>query len=154
LSIHAIDIDTVADVEPELRRLAHALRLEIEIEPTPPPRPTSGARAFVPIWRRPWMTISGATYAHSMLAHLGIDTVFADASDRYPEVTVDEIIATTPSVVLAPSEPYEFTEKHRAELEAFGPVVFVDGQDLVWWGTRTPSALRRLATALDPYVRT
>jgi hypothetical protein len=46
---------------------------------------------------------------------------------------------------MAPSEPYPFKERHRTELEGVAPVVFVDGQDLFWWGSRTPAARARLA---------
>ncbi len=49
-----------------------------------------------------------------------------------------------PDFVLAPSEPYPFRERHRAELETVAPVMFVDGQDLFWWGDRTAAALARL----------
>ncbi len=96
------------------------------------------------------MTISGRTYAASMLDWLGIDTVFADHPDRYPTVELDEVAATAADLVVAPSEPYPFGERHRAELETIAPTVLVDGQDLVWWGVRTPAALRRLADVLDP----
>ncbi len=36
--------------------------------------------------------------------------------------------------MLAPSEPYPFRERHRAELERVAPALFVDGQDLFWVG--------------------
>ncbi len=51
-------------------------------------------------------------------------------------------------MVLAPSEPYPFRERHVEELSSVAPVVLVDGQDLFWWGARTPDALTRLAAAL------
>jgi ABC-type Fe3+-hydroxamate transport system substrate-binding protein len=106
-------------------------------------------RAFVPIWRRPWMTLNGDTYGSSVLAALGVDNVCASATDRYPTVTLEEIAALRPDVVLAPSEPYPFKPRHAAELRAVAPdVVFVDGQDLFWWGVRTPAALARLAQAI------
>jgi hypothetical protein len=35
-----------------------------------------------------------------------------------------------------------------AELSAVAPVVLVDGQDLFWWGVRTPAAQHRLHTQL------
>jgi hypothetical protein len=57
--------------------------------------------------------------------------------------------ARRPDTVLAPSEPYPFRERHRAELEAIAPVQFVDGQDLFWWGVRTPAASDRLLHELD-----
>jgi len=52
--------------------------------------------------------------------------------------------------VLAPSEPYPFAARHVPELESVAPVVLVDGQDLFWWGARTPMAFDRLARALAP----
>ena len=94
------------------------------------------------------MTINGETYGSSLLAELGLVNVYADHADRYP--TIDDL-ADVPPVdrVLAPSEPFPFAERHRAELEAaVGPVTFVDGQDLFWWGVRTPAALERLGAAL------
>jgi ABC-type Fe3+-hydroxamate transport system substrate-binding protein len=148
LEVHALDIDTVDDVAPALTGLADALGLR-----TPPSRPLPDAtplevRAFVPIWRRPWMTISGRCYGASMLARLGVDTVFSDAADRYPTLELGEARTRAVDVVLAPSEPYPFDERHRAELEAIAPVQFVDGKDLFWWGTRTPDALDRLASVV------
>ncbi|MEY2457283.1 MAG: hypothetical protein QOK06_2377, partial [Acidimicrobiaceae bacterium] len=115
----------------------------------PAPAPAR-ATALIPIWRRPWMTMSAGTYGSSMLAHLGVINVFADASDRYPTFTLADASGRRPDIVVAPSEPYPFSERHREELEQVAPVVFVDGQDLFWWGVRTPSALARLAAVLEP----
>jgi ABC-type Fe3+-hydroxamate transport system substrate-binding protein len=106
------------------------------------------ARAFVPIWRRPWMSINAATYGSSMLVALGIANVCADDEERFPTVELDEVAARGVDVVLAPSEPYAFREQHVAELEAIAPVELIDGQDLFWWGLRTPAALDRLAARL------
>lgn len=52
------------------------------------------------------------------------------------------------AVVLAPSEPYPFGPRHTAELGTVGPVVFVDGKDLFWWGARTAGAVERLGRLL------
>jgi len=70
--------------------------------------------------------------------------VFADADDRYPTVTLEEARARRPDLVLAPSEPYPFRERHVPLLAEVAPVVLVDGQDLFWWGVRTPAAVARL----------
>jgi ABC-type Fe3+-hydroxamate transport system substrate-binding protein len=149
LELQVVRIDSVADVGPQMAELAEAVGL------TPPiwslPEPVSSGprrRAFVPIWRRPWMTVSGNCYGSSLLDALGVENVYADASDRYPAVELDEVVSRRPDVVLAPTEPYPFAERHRAELEVVAPVRFVDGQDLFWWGVRTPDALVRLASAL------
>src|SRR5690606_42029080 len=63
-------------------------------------------RAFVPIWKRPWMTLSGGTYGSSLLAAIGVHNVYADAEERYPTVTPDEAPERRPGRVPAPSEPH------------------------------------------------
>jgi ABC-type Fe3+-hydroxamate transport system substrate-binding protein len=147
LRVHVVTIESVDDVAPQLTRLADA----VEVTPSGfdlPARVESRKRAFIPIWRRPWRTMNGATYGSSVLEHLGISNVFADEPTRYPETTLEAAAAFEPDVVLAPSEPYPFTERFRSELEHVAPVVFVDGQDLFWWGARTAAALRRLDATL------
>ena len=102
------------------------------------------ATAFVPIWRRPWMALGRGTYGADVLSRLGFATAYPE---RY--VTLDELASVVADVVLAPSEPYPFAERHVDELSAVAPVVLVDGQDLFWWGARTPAAFARLRAQLD-----
>jgi hypothetical protein len=67
-------------------------------------------------------------------------------------VTLAEIAAAEPQVILLPSEPYAFGEYDRHELlEALdvpatraGHVHLVDGSLLTWHGTRLARALRDL----------
>jgi hypothetical protein len=109
--------------------------------------------AFVPIWRRPWMTINADTYGASVLATVGVGLVTADAAERYPVVELDDIASSAPSMVLVPTEPYAFTDAHVADLAARFPgadVRRIDGQDLFWWGVRTPVAIERVRSALAP----
>ena len=63
------------------------------------------ARVFCPIWRNPYMTLNRDTYVHDMLATCGGANVFADASKRYPEVSLGEVAAAAPDVILLPDEP-------------------------------------------------
>ncbi|MDQ1381482.1 MAG: hypothetical protein QOJ71_2201, partial [Actinomycetota bacterium] len=108
--------------------------------------------AFVPIWRRPWMSLAFDTYGSSVLAHVGIMNIFDDADERYPEVTLAAVAQRAPDAVLLPSEPYAFAERHALELRAALPdahTAFVDGRDLFWWGIRTPAAAARLAERLQ-----
>lgn len=153
VTMATLSIDRVADVAPALRTLARLVGVDPAgidgIEPAAGP-PVPARRAFVPIWKRPWMTLSGGTYGSSLLAEIGIDNVFADESERYPTVTLDEARDRRPDLVLAPSEPYPFAERHVPLLEQVAPVVLVDGKDLFWWGVRTPGALRRLREQLIP----
>jgi ABC-type Fe3+-hydroxamate transport system substrate-binding protein len=146
----ALAIDGVGDVAPALRMLAGLVDADVEVEEVPlqPVGDGERLRAFVPIWKRPWMTISGGTYGSSLLSAIGVDNVFADAAERYPTVTLDEARARNPDVVLAPSEPYPFRERHVEQLSEVAPVVLVDGQDLFWWGVRTPAAMARLRRQL------
>jgi ABC-type Fe3+-hydroxamate transport system substrate-binding protein len=150
MTVHATHVRTLDDVAPTLAALAAALGWPLAAPPLDPAGPETAPpdlkrrRAWIPIWRRPWMSINAATYGSSILAAAGIDNVCADARDPYPRLTLEEAAGLSPDVVLAPSEPYAFGERHRTELEAVAPVLFVDGQDLFWWGSRTPAALGRL----------
>ena len=151
----ALSIDGVADVAPALRRLAGLVgvdpgRVDEPVTDPPGARIDRPLRAFVPIWRRPWMSLAGGTYGSSLLEAIGVENVFAGAAERYPEVTLDDARARRPDVVLAPSEPYPFGERHVPALAEVAPVVLVDGQDLFWWGTRTPAAMERLRRQVRP----
>jgi ABC-type Fe3+-hydroxamate transport system substrate-binding protein len=148
----SLSIDGLADVPPALRMLAGLTGAEAAgvaatdaaVGEPPPTR----LRAFVPIWKRPWMTLAAGTYGSSLLASVGVANVFADATTRYPTVTLDEVRARQPDVVLAPSEPYPFAERHVPLFDEVAPVILVDGQDLFWWGVRTAGARVRLAAQL------
>ena len=84
VAIHVMTVESVDAVAPELRRLADALDVDVPIDDlstaatTPAPRPP--LRAFVPIWRRPWMSMNASTYGSSLLASIGIDNVYGDAT--------------------------------------------------------------------------
>ena len=168
LVLHVTTVRSVADVVPCLRALAAALELAQperfvplqgdqphslrEIRTTSTTAAAGRRRAFVPIWRRPWMTLNGDTYGSSLLAILGVDNVFAGDADRYPTTTLADAAARRPDLVLAPSEPYPFAERHVAELREVAPDVrLVDGQDLFWWGVRTPAAIERLRQSIGAY---
>lgn len=115
-------------------------------------------RAFCPIWRGPYMTINGDTYVHDMLRCCGGENVFADRPERYPTVTLEEVAARAPEVLLLPDEPYRFREVHRADFAAMpeipalrsGRVHLVDGKLLSWYGPRIGEALRHFPGLLAP----
>jgi ABC-type Fe3+-hydroxamate transport system substrate-binding protein len=144
LTVHSCSPRSVEDVGPALVDLAVAVAAPAPGDLVLPELEPLGLRAFVPIWRRPWMSMSATTYGSSVLARLGVENVCAHLPDRYPAVDLDEVRAMAPDVVLAPSEPYPFGPRHVSELERVAPTVLVDGQDLFWWGVRTPAALSRL----------
>jgi ABC-type hemin transport system substrate-binding protein len=149
--VHVTHVRALDDVEPMLQALAGAVHVD-----RPPQHPVAAGvslavSAFVPIWRRPNMSINAHTYASTMLARIGVANVLADHADTYPTVELADVAALQPDLVLLPSEPYPFGERHVAAYAAAFPdarVVLVDGQDLFWWGERTVGAVDRLRAAL------
>jgi ABC-type Fe3+-hydroxamate transport system substrate-binding protein len=111
---------------------------------------------FYAIWRGPYMTIGADTYIHDVLAVCGGRNVFGDRPERYPAVTLEEIAARRPAVILLPDEPFRF---RRAHLDDFAPyreipavrdgrVHLVDGKPFSWHGPRLAEALRTLPALL------
>ena len=146
LSVRALRIRSLADVDEQIGALARDL--DRPWTPVVTAAATVDRAAFVPIWRRPWIALGAPTYGTSVLAALGVTNVFA-TDGAYPETTLDGAAARSPHVVIAPSEPYPFAERHRSELERVAPTVLADGRDLFWWGVRTKDALTRLAAVLS-----
>lgn len=115
------------------------------------------ARVFCPIWRGPYMTINRDTYVHDVLQTCGGDNVFAASATRYPTVTLEEVRAAAPDVILLPDEPFRFREVHRADFAPFvdvpavrsGRVHLVDGKLLSWYGPRLAAALERVPALLS-----
>jgi ABC-type Fe3+-hydroxamate transport system substrate-binding protein len=152
LTVHVTHVVHIDEVEPTLRLLADAVHADVTtIDSEPAATEPQDLTAFVPIWRRPTMSISAQTYASSLLARIGVRNVLADHVDTYPTVETEAVAPLNPDLVLLPSEPYPFAQRHVAEYQRALPharVVLVDGHDLFWWGVRTPQAVTRLTAAL------
>ena len=145
---------------------------------------TPAPRVFCPIWRADaatpawWMTISSDTYVSDVITVCGGQNVFADrdrryplAADldpaqssrpapdrdmRYPRLTLDEILAAQPEVILLPTEPYAFSEADADFWRQFpdlpaaqnGRIHLVDGSLLTWHGTRLGRALQEIPSLI------
>lgn len=103
------------------------------------------------IWRDPWMAVGPDTYVHDLLGHFGFVNVYREEDGRYPETTLEDLAERGPEIVLLPSEPYEFAEGDREQVQTVVwskvpgcRAVLVDGGYLTGWGTRTLAALRYL----------
>lgn len=140
-------------------------------------------RVFAPIWLDPLMTFNRDTYIHDLLRVCGGTSIFAererryplaadvgqgepypaddpriaDRDTRYPRITWEEIIAGQPDVILLPTEPYPFTERHLslfAQLDVPAArnqrIHLVDGSLLTWHGTRIAYALDTLPALFYP----
>ena len=117
-------------------------------------------RVFCPIWRKPWMAFNHDTYSDDMLWTCGGENILRERPDRYFTVTLEEIEALAPQVVLLPSEPYPFETKHFIHLKPLantsagrgGHFYCIDGMALCWYGPRIVDGLEQLSH-LFAYVR-
>jgi ABC-type Fe3+-hydroxamate transport system substrate-binding protein len=137
-------------------------------------------RVFCPIWKDPYMTINADTYVHDVLRVCGGDNIFAQrqrrfplAADlgqqpegtgerytkrdrRYPRITLEEMAALRPEVVLLPDEPYVFSEADVADFTLFpevpavrdGRIFLIDGKMVSWYGPRIGHSLRTIRALL------
>ena len=83
LTVEALDVTSLSDVSSQISRLASIFGIEWSYSPGPP-KVARDLTAFVPIWKRPWMTIGSRTYGVSLLEHLGIEVLFSDLTSRIP----------------------------------------------------------------------
>jgi len=98
------------------------------------------------IWRKPWMSVNGDTFAHALLLQAGGRNVFAEREQRYPEVTPEDLTAADPDLVLLCTEPFPFEPEHADELARLSGLererfVIADGEYLSWHGSRTPDGI-------------
>lgn len=152
-------VTEVRDVPSAFRELARVLRAcgavgrprwldEAEQAWSALPRPRRRTTAVVPVWRRPWMVLGRDTFAGDVLARLGVDHLYADHTERYPRVPLDELRAAAPDVVVLPDEPYRFTADDGPEAFPGLPCALVDGRHLTWYGPSLAAAPRVLGEAL------
>ena len=140
---------------------------------------TTPLATFCPIWMDPLMTIHGSTFISDALDLAGAQNVFADrerryplAADlgqraplppertagrdtRYPRITLDEVVARAPELVLLPDEPHPFSEADAAVFRGLpipaaqrGAVVRLPGKDLSWYGAWSVAGLPRLVATV------
>ena len=137
-------------------------------------------RCFCPIWAEPLMTIHGDTFMSDALDLAGAQNVFADrarryplAADlgkatplpkekigerdtRYPRVTLEEVIARAPEIVLLPDEPHPFSKDDAKRFEALDipaahahKIVQMPGKDVCWYGAWSAEGIARLRATVQ-----
>ena len=150
LAVCDLHVVSVHDVQREMQRLS-----DLVSGPTLPlgelVEQEQRSVAFVPIWRRPWMTISRETYGATLLRCLGIHVFQPNSPDAYPTLSDEDLAGLNAQIVLLPTEPYVFAERHIGEVQeriGISDVRIIDGKDLFWWGARTNDALTRLGNDL------
>ena len=110
----------------------------------PIPAPTHSVA--IPIWRNPWMVVGHDTFSGDLAARLGLRNVFADSTQRYPRVDLEEVARREPDIVLLPDEPYPFTADDGPDAFPGRRCVLVAGRVLTWYG---PSLLTARAVITD-----
>ncbi|GAA4060947.1 helical backbone metal receptor [Nonomuraea soli] len=108
------------------------------------PRPETRRTAVVPIWRRPWMVVGSGTFTGDVLRRLGIDNLYEGHEERYPKVSLGELVSENPDLVILPDEPYMFTADDGPECFPGQKTVLVSGRYLTWYGpslVEAPGAL-------------
>jgi ABC-type Fe3+-hydroxamate transport system substrate-binding protein len=150
------ELGALTGAEPRARALRRDLQaLHERVQSACARRPP--VAVFYPIWRGPYMTINGNTYIHDMLRVCGGRNIFADRPERYPTVTLDEVAARRPEVILLPDEPFRFRRAHVADFDKYpdvpavraGRVYLVDGKPFSWHGPRIAEALRTVPGLIE-----
>lgn len=128
-------------VQKKADQLISDIQTELNFIPDEPPM----SAAYL-IWRSPWMTAGGDTYIHSVMEHWKLQNIFSDQK-RYPKITLDQIHAKRPELILLSSEPYPFKEKHIPEIAAVcktANIMLINGEWFSWYGSRMLSSFRKL----------
>jgi len=103
----------------------------------------------VPIWKSPWRWCGGDTYVSALVESVGGRNVLHDR-ERYPSLSVEDVLALKPDVVFLPDEPYAFTPDDALALRGPRVVGPFPGHLFTWHGTRTILGLRFLHDQMSP----
>jgi iron complex transport system substrate-binding protein len=115
------------------------------------PRDYVRPRVIAFVWRDPWMAAGGGTYMGDMIETLGGQHLLHATTERYPEVSPEQVAELKPDILLFPDEPFPFKETDLDFWQSQLPRLprerlrLCSGQDLCWFGARIPQALTRLA---------
>lgn len=96
-----------------------------------------GLNAAYFIWKDPYMLAGRDTFIDDILQRAGLKNV--SISNRYPEISTEELRELDPDIIFLSSEPYPFKDVHVKELQRICPaatVMLVDGEMFSWYGSR------------------
>lgn len=134
---HAVMVPRVREIE---RAYDYTLAAARGLEPV---------RVLALIGCDPWRSFNADTYAHDVLRVCGGENICAGRVERYPAVTLEEVVQANPDVILLPDESFSNTsvDTLRAlDISAArtGRIHRIDRSLLTWAGTRLAYALRDL----------
>jgi len=108
------------------------------------------------IWKNPYMAAGKDTFIDYMMEQCGFINVCYASHGRYPELTLEQIKALQPQVILLSSEPYPFKEKHITEFNIYFPgilAVLADGEYFSWYGSRLLAAPTYLESLIKNCIK-
>jgi ABC-type Fe3+-hydroxamate transport system substrate-binding protein len=80
------------------------------------------------------MVVGSGTFTGDLAARLGLVNVYGDHPERYPHVSLEDLSARQPDLVVLPDEPYQFTADDGPEAFPGQRVALVEGRNLTWYG--------------------
>jgi iron complex transport system substrate-binding protein len=152
--VHVSEPKTVDDVEGLILELgaihARQQRAAALVEALRDARASVPKRAFsfvCPIWKNPWMWCGGDTYVSNLVESAGGQNLLGHHL-RYPDLSLDEVLAMKPDIVFLPDEPYLFTAEDAARIRGARVIGPFPGHLFTWHGSRTIEGLKFLAAVL------
>lgn len=95
-------------------------------------------------WKKPYMVAGNHTFIHSIIEKCGFINVFKDRPERYPVVTIEDLLQANLDFIFLSSEPYPFKDRDKIEFVTQIPrakPIFVDGEIFSWYGVRMIKAV-------------
>jgi ABC-type Fe3+-hydroxamate transport system substrate-binding protein len=89
------------------------------------------------IWQNPYMVAGNDTFINDMMLEAGFNNLVKQ--NRYPMMTLEEIIGLNPEVIMLSSEPFPFADKHINQWQMQLPntkIILVNGELFSWYGSR------------------
>lgn len=125
------EIGKLTNTQPEAGKILSHLNSEFKN-----PIPKKGTAVYL-IWNDPIMVAGSDTFINEMLYWAGFENLIQ--SNRYPEISQQELIDLAPDYLLLSSEPFPFKGKHVEYYRSVLPntkVEMVDGELFSWYGSR------------------
>ncbi|CAG5083475.1 helical backbone metal receptor [Parvicella tangerina] len=106
------------------------------------------------IWNDPIYAVGRQTFINDMMRLAGFKNLIK--TDRYPEITVEDIQNLNPELLLLSTEPFPFGNKHLSKFKTNlknTHTIIVDGEMFSWYGSRLLQSFEyfnQLKTDLEP----
>lgn len=105
------------------------------------------------IWKDPFFAVGKHTFINDMLSISGFKNLIT--TERYPEISLEEINKLNPEFLLLSTEPYPFDNKYLSKIKKHlkdTKPILVDGEMFSWYGSRLKKSFtyfKQLKTDLD-----